>query len=186
MSKEDKVQSDASRRKMMKLVSGAGISALALPGMAAADAENNGRGKGRGRQTSPEIRARKAEKEGKEWNEDWIDSDRIDETWSTAEEEVTTQGRSISGEIGVKGISISFEAYFGECEGWLEVSALGQSERVTLTCSSYCRSLHLDGGAAYVDIDGCYNWDTNTLSIDVEGCVWHLTGWSCASLSEEY
>ena len=182
--KHDTDKNAPSRRTMMKRVaSGAATSAFLLPGAAAAD-EGSENEVGR---TSPEIRAEKAAREGKEWNEEWINENRLNETWvetesPTTDDLVTAQaGRTVGGEIGVKGISIGIKGHFGKCKGWVEFSVLGQRSRYTLTCSKACASPHYDAGAAYVDLSTCFNWNKRKLRVKAKGCVWHVNGWSCAS-----
>ena len=175
-----------SRRKLLRMASGAGASILVLPELAAADSPEKGE-----RSSDRMTRAEKAAEEGKEWDESWINEDRIDETWANVDSQsvVTVQdqgARRIGGTIGFKGISITIEAYLAECEGWVEVGALGQTQRLTVTCSETCRVFHFDAGAAYFDIDVCVNWDTKTITAQIEGCVWHLTDWSCGSMSAEF
>lgn len=162
---------------MIKLASGAGASALALPGMAAADSDN---------ETASRSRKEKAEEEGKEWSEDWIDADKIGETEADLETQVSTQGGRITDEIVVNGINVTIEIYIGDCEGWVEVSALGRTERVTLTCANPCEEIYIDAGAAYLDLQGCYDWDNDVLSLDAEACIWDLSEWVCVTFEEDY
>lgn len=183
----------------MKTAAGVGAGSIVVPGLAAAsdDSESTTTEEESSESSEKMTRAEKAAQNGVDWNSDWVDEDRIDETWADVEmstsyesQDVTSSDatvqktRSGSGSFGIKGISVQLEWYFGPCEGWVEITVFGQSKRQTLTCSEYCRSYHYDGGAAYVDLDVCYNWDTNTLEISAEGCVWELSNWSCAS--QEY
>lgn len=179
----DQIQITPTRRKIMKLASGTAASAFILPGIAAAEDDTTNKRYGQAQKTtSPEIRAEKAAREGKEWNEKWIDEDRMNETWVDTEPVTTTQGgRKVQAKIGVKGISIGVEAYFGNCNGWVEFTVFGQNARYTLTCSNACASPHYDAGAAYVDLETCVNWNTKSLRVYAKGCVWHVSGWSCAS-----
>lgn len=189
---DEEVQSN--RRKLMKTAAGVGAGSLVVPGFAAASDDSTSADKESDESSEKMTRAEKAAEKGVDWNSNWVDEDRINETWAevntstsyksqdvTSSDVTTQKTRSGSGSIGIKGISIELEWYFGPCEGWVEVTVFGQSKRQTLTCSEVCRSYHLDGGAAYVDLDVCYNWDTDTLEVTAEGCVWELSSWACAS-----
>ena len=192
---KEKVQSN--RRKLMKTAMGVGASSLVVPGLAAAsnDSESTTSTEDESSGSSKKMtRAEKAAQNGVDWNPNWVNENRINETWvegetSTSDESrdftssgaTTQKTRSGSRTFGIKGINVTVEWSFGPCEGWVEMRAFGQSERNTLTCSDVCKSYHLDGGAAYVDLDVCYNWDTDTLEVTAEGCIWEVSSWSCGS-----
>jgi len=173
----DDGRSEATRRQMIKLASGAGASALVVPGLAAANREN---------ETGVQSRKEKAEEEGKKWSEDWIDADKIGETEADLETQLSTQDGRITDEIVINGIIVTIEIYIGNCEGWVEVSALGRTERVTLTCANPCESIYIDAGGAYLDLQGCYDWGTDVLSLDAEACVQNQNDWICVTFDEDY
>jgi len=170
-------RSEATRRQMIKLASGAGASALVVPGLAAGDSGN---------ETGSQSRKEKAEKEGKEWSEDWIDADEIGETEADLETQLSAQDGRITDEIVLNGINVTIEIYIGDCEGWVEVTALGRTERITLTCADPCEEIYIDAGAAYLDLQGCYDWDTQTLSLTAEACILDVTEWVCVTFDEDY
>lgn len=173
-------------------LAGAGTSALVLPGIAAANGDSeNKRQKGGGQSASRKSRAEKAAEEDKKWDENWINQDRIGENWvdvETADTDtlITTQieERDIGGTVGAGGITVTIDGYLGDCDGWVEFGALGQSHRFELSCSNACNSFRRDAGGAFIENDFCVNWDELTLSVDIEGCVWHLTDWTCGSVEE--
>lgn len=187
-------QKDRSRRELLKLTGGIGASTLTFTGAASA---GRGRGRGKRKGKKPEkgdnstglTRTQKAKRAGKEWDEEWIVEDRIGETWVGKIEEsnrVTAQGvqrRELDIEIGFKGISIGISGYLGECEAELQVELLGQTRRNSLSCPNVCNFRHYDAGAAYLDVELCVNWNTKELEVNVDGCLWKVTGWDCGSLS---
>jgi hypothetical protein len=176
-----------SRRKILKMAAGTGAGALTFPGLAAADDGSVG-------DHSAKTREEKAAEVGKEWNEDWIEEDKIGEDWGDLEIEVddTTIGpadrgpRTVGDEFGIQGITVTVRARFENCRGEVTIGALGQSATRTLTCSGVCESIRLDGGAAYFDGRVCYNWNTHTLTIEGSGCIWHLTSWTCNSTTRSF
>lgn len=184
MSEKDTSSSgnESTRRSILQQSAGIGISALAFSGAAAAQGKSSGKGKGSGSMTRQE----KAAEEGKEWDESWVNEDRMDESWieyhqGSSDQVSTLARRDLDVTIGIKGININISGYLGECAGALEVSALGQTIRYSLDCPTVCRFENIDGGAAYIDYELCVNWDTKTISFEVKGCAWTVTDWECAT-----
>lgn len=180
----DQAQTVSTRRKMIKLASGTAASAFVLPGIAAAnDTSEYKRQEQENGITSQQIRARKAAEMGKEWNEEWIDEDKIGKGLViNKESKITTQRTRYGGvEATIAGIKFSLQGCFGNCDGYIEISGFGQTSRSTYTCSKTCGHTRLDAGVAHLIIDPCINLDTLTYTVDVHGCVYHIIGWSCAS-----
>jgi hypothetical protein len=182
----------SSRRRILKLA-GTSTSALVLPGLASAKGDPGKKSqKGRKQSVSRKSRAEKAAEEGKEWDESWIDQDRVGESWVDVETKhtdtvISTQadGRHIGGTFGVEGITVTLDGYLGECDGWAEIGALGQSQRLEFTCPNACSSFSRDAGGAYIDVNCCVNWDELILNVNIEGCIWHVTDWSCTTIEVE-
>ena len=177
--------SKSTRRKLLKMSSGAGAGIFALSGVGAASKGEKDDDESGGESTRL-TREEKAAQEGVEWDEDWVDEDMIGKASFESERKISfdaSSGRPVGGTFTINGIDIGVEGYLGEWEGWIEVTIFNQSRRTTFTRSSVCANDHFDAGAAYVDGEWCANWDDLTIEQSVNACVWHVSGWSCMSRS---
>jgi hypothetical protein len=165
---------DKKRRDVLKALPVATVGIPMVSGVGAAMPDTS--------ETSDEriTREEKARQAGYDWDEDWIDQDMIGKSSvETTETFSKNQTNCLGIDATLAGIDFTFEVCFSPCEAELTVTAFDQSESTTVTCSEYCRSLSLNAGAAYIDIEVCFNWDLNCVDLNAEGCVWEITRWNC-------
>lgn len=91
--------------------------------------------------------------------------------------------------IGVKGFSIDVEPCLGHCEGFVEITALGQDVRVELDdCERISAYRQIDAGVAFLNIELVVEpeWRGGTGEVSGKLCYWQIGGWQCEEFHEEF
>lgn len=177
----------STRRSILRTGTGIGATALVVPGVAAANSDTEG---------DDSIE----ESSDEEGFRPGIETDLIELVKEsegryeiqeggprTADHDIDPGIRTWGGTREVLGIEVTFEVAVGESVGWFEASALGQSMREEFNRADgnyHCSSRKFDALAAYVDLDYCYKFSTNTTSIEFKGCRASFSGWKCKHIRD--